>query len=109
VVGIVESVDIPVDVNAPTPEGYLLATADGKAIPFGAARSHGDASLLHLSAPIAGITSPSSGGGYFLFAQDGGVFTFGTFFRGSLGDRHLNGPIVAMTIRNYSACKGTQC
>jgi cell wall-associated NlpC family hydrolase len=38
------------------------------------------------------------GGGYWLFASDGGIFTFGDArFYGSTGATHLNQPIVAMT------------
>ncbi len=78
-------------------DGYLLATANGRVIPFGIA-SEGDISHLHLSAPISGIALAGIGGGYVLFASDGGVFTFGAGrFLGSMAGRHLNAPITAMT------------
>jgi hypothetical protein len=87
------------------PDGYLLVTADGKVFAFGAARFVGDASNLHLKAPMAGILAGN--GGYYLFAQDGGVFTYGPAFRGSMGGQHLNGPIVAMVLHVVSAsCSG---
>jgi hypothetical protein len=89
-------------------DGYLLATANGVVVPFGAAWFHGDVSRLKLSAPVAGIEDV--GQGYFLFAQDGGVFTFGPQFRGSMGGRHLNGPIAAMAVRVFSPpCKVPFC
>jgi len=89
-------------------DGYLLATASGAVIPFGAALTRGDVSNVNLSAPVAGIVDV--GQGYYLFAQDGGVFAFGPQFRGSMGGRHLNGPIVAMAIRPFSPpCKVPYC
>ena len=36
----------------------------------------------------------ADGSGYLLAASDGGVFTYGLPFRGSLGSTHLNAPIV---------------
>ena len=90
------------DATPSMPDGYLLATANGKVFAFGAARFVGDASHLHLNAPVAGIA-----GGYYLFAQDGGVFSFGPPFRGSMGGQHLNGPIVAMILQFVSpSCTG---
>jgi hypothetical protein len=53
---------------------------------------------LTLNAPIVGITSTPDGGGYWLVAADGGVFTFGDArFFGSLGNLTLNAPIVGIT------------
>jgi hypothetical protein len=41
-------------------------------------------SPVHLAAPVIGIASDPTGGGYWLSAQDGGVFAFGDArFRGS--------------------------
>lgn len=94
------------DATPSMPDGYLLVTANGKVFAFGAARFLGDASNLHLRAPVAGILSGF--GGYDLFAHDGGVFSFGSAFRGSMGGRHLNGPIVAMMSHVVSApCEGS--
>jgi SpoIID/LytB domain protein len=45
------------------------------------------------------VTSQPSGGigGYWMVAQDGGVFSFGNaVFHGSMGGKHLNAPIVGM-------------
>jgi hypothetical protein len=39
----------------------------------------------------------STGNGYYLFASDGGLFSFGDAkFYGSLGNRHIPAPIVSM-------------
>jgi hypothetical protein len=41
-------------------------------------------------------TTPS-GGGYWLVASDGGVFSFGdATFHGSTGSLHINSPVTAM-------------
>ena len=47
--------------------------------------------------PIVGIASTPDGGGYWLVAADGGVFTFGDAnFYGSAGAIHLSQPVVGM-------------
>ncbi|HEX4493770.1 MAG TPA: hypothetical protein VH914_21390 [Acidimicrobiia bacterium] len=49
------------------------------------------------SAPYAAIASTPSGGGYWIAAQDGGVFAFGSAgFFGSAGGQHLNQQIVGL-------------
>jgi Beta-lactamase enzyme family len=53
--------------------------------------------LSGLHAPIVGMAATPDGGGYWLVAADGGVFTFGdASFEGSLGNLTLNAPIVGM-------------
>jgi hypothetical protein len=66
---------------------------------FGSAASTvAGTSLGTLNAPIVGIAGTPDGGGYWLVAADGGVFTFGDAkFAGSLGHLTLNAPIVGMT------------
>ncbi len=50
-----------------------------------------------LNSPVVGMTPTADGGGYWLVAADGGIFTFGNApFFGSMGDRKLNSPIVGM-------------
>jgi len=49
-----------------------------------------------LNAPIVTMASTPDGGGYWLVASDGGVFSFGdATFYGSTGAMHLNAPIVS--------------
>jgi predicted RNA-binding protein with TRAM domain len=51
----------------------------------------------HLNKPIIGMQITPDGKGYWLFAGDGGVFTFGNaHFYGSTGSKRLNAPIVEM-------------
>ena len=52
---------------------------------------------LRLNQPIVSMASTPSGGGYWLVASDGGIFSFGDAqFYGSTGGTHLNQPIVGM-------------
>jgi N-acetylmuramoyl-L-alanine amidase len=49
------------------------------------------------NAPIVGMTSTPSGGGYWMVGSDGGVFSYGDAnFYGSEGATHLNKPVVGM-------------
>jgi hypothetical protein len=94
-------------VAAATPDAAIAPTdhiESGTAGPdavtaFGAASSAvPGTSLPGLNAPIVGITATPDGGGYWLVAADGGVFTFGdAAFEGSLGNLTLNAPIVGIT------------
>ncbi len=50
-----------------------------------------------LNKPVVGMASTADGGGYWLVASDGGIFSFGdAYFRGSAGSLALQQPIVAM-------------
>jgi hypothetical protein len=52
-----------------------------------------------LNNPIVGIAATPDGGGYYLVASDGGVFTFGdALFQGSTGALRLNKPVVGMAV-----------
>jgi hypothetical protein len=52
---------------------------------------------VHLNRPIVGMASTPDGGGYWLVASDGGIFTYGDArFYGSAGAIRLNTPIVGM-------------
>ena len=47
--------------------------------------------------PVVGMAATADGGGYWLAATDGGVFSFGDAqFHGSMGGQHLNAPIVGI-------------
>jgi hypothetical protein len=62
---------------------------------FGGARAHG--APAQLNAPLVGIASSRSGKGYWLLAQDGGIFSYGKAkFYGSTGAMHLNQPVVGI-------------
>ena len=53
---------------------------------------------MRLNAPIVGMAANPGGGGYWLVASDGGIFTFGSAtFYGSAGALPLNAPIVSMS------------
>ncbi len=78
------------------PLSYYLVGADGGVFAIGEdAQFYGSMSGHPLNAPIVGIVPAQAG--YWLFAADGGVFTFGNAqFYGSAGNLHLNAPIVGM-------------
>ncbi len=58
---------------------------------------YGSTGSLHLNQPIVGMAATPDGGGYWLVAADGGIFSFGdAAFHGSTGSLHLNQPIVGM-------------
>ncbi|MHB1891615.1 MAG: hypothetical protein ACYCUF_12140, partial [Acidimicrobiales bacterium] len=49
------------------------------------------------AAPVVGMAATPDGGGYWLVAADGGVFSFGdASFFGSMGSQKLNAPVVGM-------------
>ena len=73
----------------------------GQPVPFGAVQSHGSVAGMNLAAPIAGMAATPDGGGYWLVAADGGVFSYGdAHFYGSLGGVHLAAPIVGIAAAN---------
>jgi len=64
---------------------------------YGSAAFFGDTRDLDLGAPIVGIAPTISGNGYWLAAEDGGVFGFGdAVFHGSMGAVSLTEPIVGI-------------
>jgi hypothetical protein len=71
--------------------GFAVVYADGSVRPAPA----GDASALALNQPMTGGTG-SSLGGYWLVGADGGVFSFGAHFYGSMGATPLNQPVFSM-------------
>jgi hypothetical protein len=75
--------------------GYLTVnqtgsiTAEGDAAPVVA--------TAYSAAPVVGMASPPAGGGEWVVASDGGIFTYGNaVFYGSLGALTLNAPVVGM-------------
>jgi len=84
---------------APTPSGsgFWVAWSNGTVTPEGAAHFYGDASAVHLTAPVVGIAATATGYGYWLLGADGGVFSFGDAkFYGSTGNVALHAPALQM-------------
>ena len=79
-----------------TPAGAAISGHDDTVYAFGTASFHGSTPGKHLNAPIVGMAPTPNGKGYWLVANDGGVFGFNAPFFGSLGAMHLNSPIVGM-------------
>jgi hypothetical protein len=79
--------------------GYWTTSWLGSVTPYGGAPVLGTPAMygIHLSRPVLGMAATPMGGGYWLVASDGGVFSFGDArFHGSTGSIHLNEPIVGM-------------
>ncbi len=58
---------------------------------------YGSTGGMHLNQPVVGMAATPDGGGYWLAAADGGVFSFGDArFFGSTAGMHLNQPVVGM-------------
>ena len=73
------------------------ATTGPAVLAFGDARAPGNPSDLRPHRPIVGMARTADGGGYWLVASDGGIFTFGNAaFHGSMGGKPLNRPVVGM-------------
>ena len=94
----------PVPVNAvglaatPTGQGYWIATADAQVFAFGDAvlqaatgaslpAGDGQAPPPKPTGPTVAIGASPDGKGYWLLGRDGGVFSFGVPFHGSVADR----------------------
>lgn len=63
---------------------------------FGTASFRGSTSGMRLVEPIVALAPTANGAGYWLVADDGGIFAFGAPFYGSLGNMRLAQPIVGM-------------
>jgi hypothetical protein len=81
-------------------QGYYLYGAAGELGGFGNdefLNYLGDLTTVNLNQPIVGMATTPSGGGYWMVATDGGIFSFGdAAYYGSTGAIHLNKPIVGM-------------
>ena len=82
-------------------QGYYLSGSDGSLYGDFGNDSYlnylGDLSTVSLNKPIVGMAQTPDGGGYWMVAGDGGVFSFGDAqFYGSTGNLHLNMPVVGM-------------
>jgi len=97
------SASIAYNIVPTTPgQGYYLHTDEGAMTGFGNDNYLaylGDLSLSTLNKPIVGMAITPDGGGYWMVASDGGIFTFGDAqFYGSTGAIRLNKPIVGMAV-----------
>src|SRR5262245_2934393 len=87
----------------PTIGAVLTATPasasgnDDTVYAFGSASFRGSTSGMRLAEPIVAMAPTANGSGYWLVADDGGIFSFGAPFYGSLGNLRLAQPIVGMT------------
>jgi hypothetical protein len=89
------------DITPTTPgSGYYIYQGTGQITGFG--NDHylnylGDLSNAALNRPVVGMATSTDGGGYWMVAGDGGVFSYGDApFYGSMGGQQLNMPIVGM-------------
>ena len=86
------------DASPATATGWSAATAvcSRSATP----QFYGSTGGLRLNSPVLGLCPTPTGRGYWLYARDGGIFSFGdAAFFGSTGGFRLNQPIVAMAAR----------
>ena len=91
---------------ASTPDGKGLWLTDqlGDIYAEGDATYMGGANTVHPNAPVVGIASLESGQGYIQVGSDGGVYTYGVGFFGSVpgtlaaSGQHLNAPVVGIAL-----------
>ena len=86
--------------NSTPHHGYYLYDDNGVTTNFGNdgfLTYLGDPGYFALNQPVVGMATTPGGGGYWMTAADGGVFSFGdAHFYGSTGNIHLNKPIIGM-------------
>jgi hypothetical protein len=72
-------------------------THDDTVYAFGSATFRGSTQGMALASPVVAMATTANGAGYWLLAEDGGVFSFGAPFYGSAAGRPLAAPVVGMT------------
>jgi hypothetical protein len=76
--------------------GYWIIGSSGEVIARGDAVSAGNLASIRLTSPIAGMVPDlTDGKGYWLVAEDGGIFAFDAGFHGSGGTTSLSKPVIA--------------
>jgi len=101
---------------APTPtgQGYWIATADAQVFAFGDAivqaatgpslpAGGSEGAPPKPTGPMVAIASSPDGKGYWLLGRDGGVFSFGVPFHGSVPDRQPYGQAVDLRATDSGA------
>lgn len=81
---------------AATPADAALAGNDNMVYAFGAASYRGSTAGMPLAQPIIAMAQTADGSGYWMLADDGGVFSFGAPFFGSVSGFPLRLPATAM-------------
>jgi hypothetical protein len=70
-------------IRSGTSIGYLMVAGDGGAFGLPGDAFHGSMGEIGLHAPVVGVAATPSGEGYWMFGEDGAVFSFGDApFRG---------------------------
>ena len=78
------------------PAAPATAPPPDSVVPFGST-GEGANAVSNPNAPVVGLAAAPDGGGYWLVAADGGIFSYGdAAFFGSVGSLHLNAPVVGM-------------
>jgi N-acetylmuramoyl-L-alanine amidase len=86
----------PLDVALPAGAQAAAPPAANSVVPFGSTPIGGN-TVSNPNAPVVSMAATPDGGGYWLVASDGGIFSYGDAgFFGSTGSLHLSAPIVGM-------------